>query len=371
MKLTGGRGKAGKVGVARSHTPIPVSPRLAMVLGVVGVVLLVLLLYAAPTIPVVALGGLGLAIALSFPVRGLSRFMPRPLAILVTFLALIGLVALGLFFLLPVLAEQTRRLLAETPGIANDINSYVRDLIKPLEERNLLPVPPEEIMAGLFQDLIGRVRELAENLLSRLVGLLSRAFGFGVTLFGVLFVAVYLLADVRKIEAAYLKMAPRRYRRDARELWRAFGERLSRYLGGLAFVIFIQGFLTALALSALGVPYAILLGVWVSVTAIIPYVGSIIGGIPAVIVALIFESPTVAVLTVIFYILIQQFEGNFLTPRIQGRALNVHPILVLFAVIGGGEIAGLAGIVFAVPTVAVARVLFDFFRTRLRVSRET
>src|SRR5215211_6800921 len=96
------------------------------------------------------------------------------------------------------------------------------------------------------------------------------------------------------------------------------------------------------------------------------------GGIPAVIVALVFGSPnfesstTTAILTIVAYVLIQQLEGNFLTPRIQGQALQVHPILVLLAVIAGGELAGLAGVVFAVPALAVFRVLFDFFRVRLR-----
>src|SRR3712207_9339214 len=87
-----------------------------------------------------------------------------------------------------------------------------------------------------------------------------------------------------------------------------------------------------------------------------------LGGIPAVLVALIFESPTIAVLTLVAYVLIQQLEGNFLTPRIQGQAVHVHPILVLLAVIGGGQLAGLAGVIFAVPALAVIRVFFDFFR---------
>src|SRR3712207_2656685 len=93
-----------------------------------------------------------------------------------------------------------------------------------------------------------------------------------------------------------------------------------------------------------------------------------LGGIPAVLVALIFESPTIAVLTVVAYVLIQQLEGNVLTPRIQGRALHVHPIIVLLAVIGGGQLAGLAGVIFAVPALAVFRVFFDFFRARIRTS---
>jgi predicted PurR-regulated permease PerM len=85
-------------------------------------------------------------------------------------------------------------------------------------------------------------------------------------------------------------------------------------------------------------------------------------------VALIFESPTIAVLTVVAYVLIQQLEGNFLTPRIQGQALNLHPIIVLLAVIGGGQIGGLTGVIFAVPVLAVLRVFFDFFRTRITTS---
>jgi hypothetical protein len=81
---------------------------------------------------------------------------------------------------------------------------------------------------------------------------------------------------------------------------------------------------------------------------------------------MIFESPTVTVLTVVAYVLIQQLEGNFLSLRIQGQALNLHPIIVLLAVIGGEQIGGLAGVVFAVPTLAVLRVFFDFFRTCLQ-----
>jgi predicted PurR-regulated permease PerM len=168
------------------------------------------------------------------------------------------------------------------------------------------------------------------------------------------------------VKAAFLQAAPKRYRRDALQLWEAFGVSLSRYLGGLLFVVVIQGVLAGLALWILGVPYAILLGAWVSLTAIIPYLGAFLGGIPAVLVALIFEGPTTAVLTVVAYVLIQQLEGNFLTPRIQGRALHMHPIIVLLAVIGGGQLAGLLGVIFAVPTLAVLRVFFDFFRARIR-----
>jgi predicted PurR-regulated permease PerM len=275
-------------------------------------------------------------------------------------------VALAFVFLIPLLVRQLRNFILITPAIANNANEFLLDLIEPLRQRDILLVPPEQVMQGLVSDLFDRARQLIESFLGGLVGFISGAFSFGIVLFGVLFVAIYLLVDVRKVKAAYLKAAPRRYRRDARELWDSFGFSLSRYLGGLLFVVLIQGVLATLALQILGVPYAILLGVWVSVTAIIPYLGPFLGAIPAVTIALIFESPTIAVLTVVAYVLIQQFEGSLLTPRIQGHALQVHPIIVLLAVIGGGQLAGLAGVVFAVPALAVIRVFFDFFRTRIR-----
>ncbi len=125
----------------------------------------------------------------------------------------------------------------------------------------------------------------------------------------------------------------------------------------------IQGALTTIALFFLGIPYAILLGAVVSVTAIIPYAGAFIGAVPGVIIAF-FVSPTTSVLAVLVYIAIQQLDGNFIMPRIQGEVLRVHPIIVLLAIFIGG---GLVGIIVSVPLLAVLRVLFYFFRVRLDI----
>ncbi len=370
------RGARGKDRRRIAPTLIPISSRVLAALVIFSLLLFAAFLYASPTVVVVALGGVSLAVVLSYPVAALSRMMPRSLAILATFLSLAGLLVLAGIYLVPPLIEQLTDLVASTPEIATGANRYLLDVLEPLEERNLLGgSSPEQFVSGLVNDLFDRLRALTENLLSGLVGFISSAFNIGVGLFGVLFVAVYLLADVRMVKAAYLRAAPVHYRLDARELWEAFGESFSRYLGGLLFIIVIQGAFAGLALYFLGVPYAILLGAWVSVTAIIPYLGAFLGGIPAVVVALAFDSQTfdsrttTALLVVAAYVLIQQLESNVLTPRVQGQALRVHPIIVLLAVIGGGELAGLAGVIFAVPALATMRVLLDFFRARVRMKK--
>jgi predicted PurR-regulated permease PerM len=363
--------KTGRRGMGRrtrTPTPIFVSPRVAVVLSVVGAAALAYVLYAAPSILVVALGGTALAVVLSFPVRALSHVMPRGPAILLTFLGLLGMVGLALGYLVPLLVQQMSRLIVRTPDIANSANRLLIDAIAFLDRRELLPgSDPEAFGRELVTDLFDRAQNLTENLLRDLIVFIPQVFNFGIILFAVLFVAAYLLVDVRKVKAAYLKAAPKRYRQDARDLWDAFGYSLSRYLGGLLFVAAVQGVLAGVALWILDVPFALLLGVWISITAIIPYLGAFLGAIPAVVLAF-FQSPTTGVLAVVAYILIQQLEGNYLTPRIQGQVLHVHPILVLLAVIGGGQLAGLAGVIFAVPTLAVLRVFFDFFRARIRTS---
>jgi predicted PurR-regulated permease PerM len=336
------------------------------VIVVAGIALLAYILYAAPSILIVALGGTALAVVLSFPVRVLSHVMPRGPAILLTFLGLLGIVALALGYLVPLLVKQLSNLIVRTPDIANSANRLLIEAIAFLDRRELVPgSDPEQFGRELVTDLFDRAQNLTENLLRDLIVFIPQVFNFGVILFAVLFVAAYLLVDVRKVKATYLRVAPKRYRQDARDLWEAFGISLSRYLGGLLFVAFVQGVLAGGALWILDVPFALLLGVWISITAIIPYLGAFLGAIPAVILAF-FQSPTTGVLALVAYVLIQQLEGNFLTPRIQGQALHMHPILVLLAVIGGGQLAGLAGVVFAVPALAVLRVLLDFFRVRVR-----
>jgi predicted PurR-regulated permease PerM len=373
VRWSGGAEKTGRRGTgrqARTPTPIIVSPRVAVVISVLAVAALAYVLYAAPGILIVALGGTALAVVLSFPVRALSHVMPRGPAILVTFLGLLGMVALALGYLVPLLVQQMSRLIVRTPDIANSANRLLIDAIAFLDQRELLPgSDPEEFGRELVTDLFDRAQNLTENLLRDLIVFIPQVFNFGIILFAVLFVAAYLLVDVRKVKAAYLRAAPKRYRQDARDLWEAFGVSLSRYLGGLLFVAVVQGVLAGVALWILDVPFALLLGVWVAITAIIPYLGAFLGAIPAVVLAF-FQSPTTGVLAVVAYVLIQQLEGNFLTPRIQGQAVHVHPILVLLAVIGGGQLAGLAGVIFAVPALAVLRVFFDFFRARIRTSPE-
>lgn len=364
-----GQGSEDEGSGARTSAPTPiwVSKRTRTVLVLAGFLLAALIVWLVPDAAIMTLGGIALALILSHPVRWLQRLMPRGLAILSSFLILVGLLALAVASVVPILAEQLGALISAAPDFANQARVSLQDLAQPLEERGILPGDPNEYLGNFSQDLSNVLQQVAQQILGGTISILSGTIGAVVTLFGVVFISAYLLVDTRRVKAAFLSASPRSYRRDVRDLWSEFDYSLSRYLGGLLLSISIQGALSAVALFLLDVPYALLLGTWVALTAIIPYIGAWLGAVPAVLLALS-VSPTTALLTALLFFVIQQLEGNFLTPKIQGEALKAHPIIVFLAVIVAGGIFGILGAIFAVPALAVFRVLFDFFRARMRTS---
>ncbi|HZA44549.1 MAG TPA: AI-2E family transporter [Rubrobacter sp.] len=377
-EATAGKATAGKATAASTvrggrawPTPIRVPRRLRTVLAVAAILAvvaaLVLVTWKVPLALVTVAGGLALATVLSFPVRLLSRLMPRRsrgLAVVLTFMAVAALIALATLFVAPLLARQFGTLTEILSSSLTGAERYLLTAFEFLDDRGLLPGTAEQAVSKIEEDLSDGAGALAGGVAGSDFNLVSGVFGAALSLFGVVFVAAYLLADSRRIKLAYLRAAPTRYRHDARDLWDAFEHSFSRYLSGLLLDLFIQGAVSALVLYLIGVPYAIALGAWVFLTGIIPYAGAWLGAIPAVAVALT-VSPTATILTLVAFLIIQQVEGNYLMPRIHGKALHIHPVLILLAVIVGGGLAGLLGVLLAVPILAVSRVLYDFFSVRL------
>ncbi|HEY9422156.1 MAG TPA: AI-2E family transporter [Thermoanaerobaculia bacterium] len=363
---------ASTVGGRAWPTPIRVPRRLRSVLVVAAILAvlstLALVTWKVPLALVTVVGGLALATVLSFPVRLLSRLMPRRsrgAAVVFTFLAIAVLIVLTTLFVVPRLAQQLGTLTEVLSSSLTGAERYLLTGFEFLDDRGLLPGTAEQAVSRIEEDLSNGAGALAGGVAGSNFNLVSGVFGVALSLFGTVFVAAYLLADSRRIKLAYLKAAPIRYRHDARDLWNAFEQSLSRYLSGLFLDLFIQGAVSALVLYLIGVPYAIALGAWVSLTGLIPYVGPWLGAIPAVAMALT-VSPTATILTIVAFLVIQQVEGNYLMPRIHGKALNLHPVLILLAVIVGGGLTGLLGVLLAVPILAVLRVFYDFFSVRLR-----
>src|SRR5215218_4213552 len=342
-------------------THIPVSPRTRNILLLIVVGLILLIFWKAPTLPKLLLTGMAVALILSFPVKYLSKVIPRGIAIAVVVLALLALLVVGAIVLVPLAVDQLASLAAQVPQLLDEAYSWARRVVENLATRGLLDTTPDRAMADLQQTGAERVNGLLGDVVARAFDTLSGTVGGVFTTLSVILIAAYLLADGERFKLGIIRLLPVQYRDDALVLFSDVVEALSRYLTGVLVSLTFQGVASTIALTLLGVPFAILLGIWTAFGAIVPFVGSYIGGIPATIVAFT-VSPTAGILTALAYVLINFTDGNLITPRVQGNAIRVSPLFIFLAVI-----AGVWGALMAVPTLAVVRVVFDFLMERVVV----
>ncbi|MDA0270733.1 MAG: AI-2E family transporter [Chloroflexi bacterium] len=346
-------------------TPIILPRRVGYWVAAAAMLGLLLVLWVVPAVVTIAIGGIAFALLFSFPVRVLDRYMPRPAAVALVLSSFLGVLVLAFYLVIPPIAAEVSQFIEDLPDIIDDAESRVRSTAARLVEDGVLPADAEATITRLQQDLVARAGDSAGPLLTGILGRASGLVGLFITVFGVLFVGVTLLLDGDRLRRRVTLVFPERYHDDLDELWRDLGSSMSRYLGGLIAIAIIQGVVVTVALLVLGVPYAIVLGLWIALTSVIPYVGAWLGAIPAVILAAL-QSPSTAMWTVGIYFVVQTLEGNVLTPRVQGDAVRVHPIIVLLTVVAVGSLFGILGILLAVPMLAVGRVFFDFFYARVR-----
>ncbi len=364
---TGSRSKEDVLPVAPFEpTPIMITPRTRLIVLIAITIALVWLALEAPSIPRLLVLGSTLALTLSFPVRLLTRFVSRRMAILIVMTSMIAIVVLALTLLIPFLISEISHFIEVMPDTVASIQKLLREVLDDMYRRGWVKDNPDTLLSKFEGTLLDRAQVVAETLLNNTVATLTRSFTLLINAFGVLFIATYLLIDVPRFKDTFVKTFAHRYREDAAQLWITLGDSLSRYLAGLLISITFQGVSVMFGLYFIGVPYALILGIWMAATAILPFIGAFLGAIPAIFIALTMSWET-AVLTLVLYVLVNQIDSNFVTPRVQGSALRVHPVLIFVSVIGGSEIAGPLGAIMAVPALAVVRVLAEFFWVRLRI----
>ena len=154
-------------------TPIRISKRTRTVLVVLGFLVLALIMWYSPTVPVVLLGGFAVALVLSFPVRWLSRIMPRWLAMLITFLVLTGLALLAFLILIPILAVQLVSFVQAVPDIVTGARKTLENLLQPLADYGLLQGTPDEFIKELEGDVLDFAKSVGQNILGGIVSFVS------------------------------------------------------------------------------------------------------------------------------------------------------------------------------------------------------
>jgi len=175
----------------------------------------------------------------------------------------------------------------------------------------------------------------------------------------------YILHDESQVKEGLLRALPEQLRADAQCLASLIDDVLSAYIRGQLLLCLFVGGLATVALFIIGVPFALVLGIIAGLFEALPYVGPILGAIPAILVALL-SDPGSAIWVAVAFFAIQQVENLLLVPRIAGKSVKLHPALVMIVLVIGNELAGFLGMLIAVPVAAVIRDLFKYLYLRFQ-----
>ena len=316
-------------------------------LVVVGVALAAFLLYQLRLLLILVFLAILLAAGLYGVVRFLERFLPRILAVLVTYVFLIAAFSLVLFLIFPPLVREAVEFADDAPRIGADLRDGAIALLDGIagEGRG------EEIVDSLTSGAQGALPELG-SLLSvplTVAGILANALV-------VIFLSALMLIERDRSRGYLLEFVDEPDHQAVLGVARNALLRLGSYVRGQLLVMGIIGVGSGIGMAVLGVPFAIPLAALSFITAAIPLAGAFIAGGPIVLVALTI-SPVTGLLMAVWLVVLQQLEGSVITPLVQGRVVNLSAIAVLLGVVAGTSIAGIVGGIIAIPLVAVADVI--------------
>ncbi|QIE54713.1 AI-2E family transporter [Pikeienuella piscinae] len=287
--------------------------------------------------------------------RGLSRVLATVIVTAVAFIV----ATIALIILIPLLINQIQLAIDAAPELFNAAREFVETRVAPLFDQD----------GALGAALTKGLNQAQSQIKDISVGVLQGAWSVSLAGFQVValmvvtpVVAFYLLLDWDNMIARIDDMLPRQHRDEIRWLAGEVDRVLAGFVRGQVTVCLILGGFYALALTLIQLPFGLLVGFFAGLISFIPFVGSIFGGALSVGIALFYfwNDPVWVVATAAIFAAGQAVEGNFLTPKLVGGSVGLHPVWLMFALSAFGALFGFTGLLIAVPAAAVIGVFLRF-----------
>ncbi len=325
------------------------------------------------------------------PIVGLAeRWLPfgnrrarRMIGTVLGFVTAILAIVIVLLIIVPAIGAQLRQFGDVLPALYNQIERLVNDLLAMSITIGGQTIRLQEIFGGSVdveraftlaeRDLATFMRSLLGPLATPVLGAVGTALSGIISAIFVLTMVFYLMRDGPRFIEEILRIVPAPYRDDVQYLLHRLGQIWNAYLRGQLLLCLTMGVVVFMAATILGLRNPVVLGLLSGVLEFIPNLGPALALIPAALFALFFPSQTIPGLEGVFFMLVvivvwtglQNLEAIFLVPRIMGNSLDLHPFIVIVAVIGGATLAGALGVILAAPVVASLRLLGGYLYLKL------
>ncbi len=301
-----------------------------------------------------------IAYLLSPIVRALAdRGVPRGLSAFVLILLVLMAIAAVLLMVVPPIIGQITSLVASLdylPGQIGAFSERVNAWLSSLEDYE-----PSPYAKPIVDNLVLRAQDVFAALFERALAFVTSLSQLATHIVNIIITPIftfYLLRDMPKIKRWVRERVPRRFLDEAVETYHEVDRVLAGFIRGQFIVSTTEATFIGVGLAAIGVEYALLLGIFAGFANMVPYVGTYIGGVPALVVILL--GPDVGrrlVFALILYVVVNLFDGYVLAPRIVGRRVGLHPVVTMIAMLVGAKFFGVVGFLAAVPVTATLRIL--------------
>lgn len=277
--------------------------------------------------------------ALTPPIGWLSRWLPRAIAIILIYLALALIAAAVLWLVVPSLYVQVTQFFHDIPHLIDRGRTLLN---------HLAPGHGSQIASSLKNPAL----QASKQLLSLPLTLASTALKFVI----VIFFSIYWLLTAPALYRFALSLTPEARRHDAAALFNELGNMLGGYIRGDVLDAILIGTIAYIGMLVLGVRFALVIGLITTLGDLIPLVGSTVAQFAAAGIALT-ESPLKGLITLAFFLVLQQIDGNITLPTITRGVARIPPLLLVFALVAGGTTGGVLGAIIAIPLAGAVRIL--------------
>ena len=281
-----------------------------------------------------------------------KKRIPRALAVLIIYAVLLALLVSLILLLIPAIMTQFGELVENTTFYWDNVRPYFEQVLGYVD----LSIAEIEIEKAL-EPLTGNISTAASAIFGTITGIVT---GVAAVII-VLVITFYMVAEEDTARKFYRTFAPTKYHPYIAEALTEIKHKFGAWLRGELLMAFIVGTLSYVALSILGVNHALLLAIIIGLAEFVPYLGPIVGATLAVFIAFA-DSPLKALLVLIIFILIQQLEAHLLYPKVMQKAVGLNPIISIIALLIGAKVAGIIGVLLAVPVAtAIGVVIQEFY----------
>src|SRR5690625_2250293 len=277
--------------------------------------------------------------------------MNKAIAVSVIYIVFFIVASLTMYKTFPVFVRQLQELNEQLPQL---IVIYENLIYSIYESTSFLP----EVVHDKIADFIMKIETSIEKQITHILNKLTNVFDFIIIITIIPVLVFYFLKDFSEMKLWFKSWMTNRNFQRAEEILAAIDISLGKYIRGQLIISFTVMFVTYIIYYFLHVKYALILAAFLGLMNIIPYFGPIIGTIPALAIALTMSWKT-ALFVLLTSVIVQILESSFLSPYIMGKSVQIHPIIIILALLIGAEIGVIIGMIIAIPTVTIFKAVFS------------